>query len=161
VLFNDTLYYNIAYGRPDATREQVEEAARAAHLHAFASALPDGYDTRVGERGLKLSGGEKQRVAIARVILKRPRILIFDEATSALDSKTEQAIQESLKELAAGHTSLVIAHRLSTVTDADEILVLEAGRIVERGTHGALLRRDGVYAAMWARQHRGEPELAS
>ncbi len=158
VLFNDTLYYNIAYGRPDATREQVIEAARLAHLDAFVAALPDGYDTRVGERGLKLSGGEKQRVAIARVILKRPRILIFDEATSALDTKTEQAIQESLRELAVGHTSLVIAHRLSTVTDADEILVLEKGRIVERGGHEALLRKDGVYAAMWARQHRGKVE---
>ena len=155
VLFNDTLYYNIAYGRPGATRAEVEAAARAAQLHGFIAALPDGYDTRVGERGLKLSGGEKQRVAIARVILKRPRILIFDEATSALDSKTEQGIQASLRELAAGHTSLVIAHRLSTVTDADEILVIEQGRIVERGTHTALLRRDGVYAAMWARQHRG------
>ena len=154
VLFNDTLYYNIAYGRPDATRAEVEAAARGAHLDRFIAALPDGYDTAVGERGLKLSGGEKQRVAIARVILKRPRILIFDEATSALDSKTEQGIQDSLRELAAGHTSLVIAHRLSTVTDADEILVLEQGAIVERGTHAALLRRDGLYAAMWARQHR-------
>ena len=158
VLFNDTLFYNIAYGRPDATRDEVIEAARLAHLHDFVAALPDGYDTTVGERGLKLSGGEKQRVAIARVILKRPRILIFDEATSALDSKTEQAIQESLRELAVGHTSLVIAHRLSTVTDADEILVLEHGRIVERGTHDSLLRKDGAYAAMWARQHRGKAE---
>lgn len=158
VLFNDTLYYNIAYGRPGATRDEVIEAARLAHLNEFVAALPDGYDTRVGERGLKLSGGEKQRVAIARVILKRPRILIFDEATSALDSKTEQAIQESLRELAVGHTSLVIAHRLSTVTDADEILVLEKGRVVERGGHEALLRKDGVYAAMWARQHRGKAE---
>ncbi|WP_216838933.1 ABC transporter ATP-binding protein/permease [Caulobacter sp. S45] len=158
VLFNDTLYYNIAYGRPDATREEVVEAARLAHLHDFVAALPDGYETMVGERGLKLSGGEKQRVAIARVILKRPRILIFDEATSALDTKTEQGIQESLRELAIGHTSLVIAHRLSTVTDADEILVLEQGRIIERGTHAGLLRKDGVYAGMWARQHRGTEE---
>jgi ATP-binding cassette, subfamily B, heavy metal transporter len=158
VLFNDSLYYNIAYGRPGATREEVIEAARLAHLDAFVAALPDGYDTMVGERGLKLSGGEKQRVAIARVILKRPRILIFDEATSALDTKTEQGIQESLRELAVGHTSLVIAHRLSTVTDADEILVLEKGRVVERGAHDALLRKDGVYAAMWARQHRGKVE---
>jgi ATP-binding cassette, subfamily B, heavy metal transporter len=158
VLFNDTLYYNIAYGRPDATREEVEAAARAAQLHDFIAALPDGYDTAVGERGLKLSGGEKQRVAIARVILKRPKILIFDEATSALDTKTEQGIQESLSRLAAGHTSLVIAHRLSTVTDADEILVLEHGRVVERGRHEALLARAGPYAAMWARQQR-TPEL--
>ena len=154
VLFNDTILYNIAYGRPDAAAEEVEAAARAARLHDFVSALPDGYDTRVGERGLKLSGGEKQRVAIARVILKRPKILIFDEATSALDTHTEQAIQESLSRLAQGHTSLVIAHRLSTVTDADEILVLEHGRVVERGTHDALLARGGVYAAMWARQQR-------
>ena len=161
VLFNDSIFYNIAYGRPDATREEVEAAARAAQLHDFIAALPDGYDTAVGERGLKLSGGEKQRVAIARVILKRPRILIFDEATSALDSRTEQGIQESLSRLARGHTSLVIAHRLSTVTDADEILVLEHGRVVERGTHEALLARHGVYAAMWARQQRTpEAELA-
>ncbi len=154
VLFNDTLYYNIAYGRPGATRDEVEAAARAAQLHDFVSRLPDGYDTAVGERGLKLSGGEKQRVAIARVILKRPRILIFDEATSALDSRTEQGIQASLSRLAEGHTSLVIAHRLSTVTDADEILVLDAGRVVERGRHEALLARAGPYAAMWARQQR-------
>ncbi len=154
VLFNETILYNIAYGRPDATREEVEAAARAARLHDFVTRLPDGYDTRVGERGLKLSGGEKQRVAIARVILKRPKILIFDEATSALDTHTEQAIQESLSRLAQGHTSLVIAHRLSTVTDADEILVLEHGRVVERGTHDALLARRGAYAAMWARQQR-------
>ena len=154
VLFNDTIFYNIAYGRPDAARDEVEAAARAARLHDFVSALPDRYDTRVGERGLKLSGGEKQRVAIARVILKRPKILIFDEATSALDTHTEQAIQESLSRLAQGHTSLVIAHRLSTVTDADEILVLEHGRVVERGTHEGLLARRGVYAAMWARQQR-------
>ena len=161
VLFNDTILYNIAYGRPEATREEVEAAARAARLHEFIAALPDGYDTAVGERGLKLSGGEKQRVAIARVILKRPKILIFDEATSALDTKTEQGIQESLRSLARGHTSLVIAHRLSTVTDADEILVLEHGRVVERGTHEALLARGGAYAAMWARQQRTpEAELA-
>jgi ABC-type transport system involved in Fe-S cluster assembly fused permease/ATPase subunit len=161
VLFNDTLRYNIAYGRPDASVEEIEAAARSAQLHDFVAALPDGYDTTVGERGLKLSGGEKQRVAIARVILKRPRILIFDEATSALDTKTEQGIAEALRRLALGHTSLVIAHRLSTVTDADEILVLEAGRIVERGDHDSLLRRGGVYAAMWARQHRAaETEAA-
>ncbi len=161
VLFNDTIRYNIAYGRPDASDAEVEAAARAASLHAFISALPDGYETKVGERGLKLSGGEKQRVAIARVILKRPNILIFDEATSALDTKTEQGIQESLRSLAHGHTSLVIAHRLSTVTDADEILVLEHGRVIERGAHEGLLARGGAYAAMWARQQRaGETEPA-
>jgi ATP-binding cassette, subfamily B, heavy metal transporter len=159
VLFNDTLYYNIAYGRPGATREEVEAAARAAQLHDFIARLPDGYDTAVGERGLKLSGGEKQRVAIARVILKRPSILIFDEATSALDSRTEQGIQESLSRLAEGHTSLVIAHRLSTVVDADEILVLEHGAVVERGRHEALLAGRGAYAAMWARQQKA-PEPA-
>ncbi len=158
VLFNETLYYNIAYGRPDATREEVVEAARLAQLDRFISNLPDGYETTVGERGLKLSGGEKQRVAIARVILKQPKILIFDEATSALDSQTEQAIQESLRDLAIGHTSLVIAHRLSTITDADEILVVEAGRIVERGDHQSLLQHDGLYAAMWARQQAGDDD---
>src|SRR5882762_8359102 len=152
VLFNDTIYYNIGYGRPGASRAEIEEAARLAHIHDFIAGLPDGYQTMVGERGLKLSGGEKQRVAIARVILKSPRILIFDEATSALDTKTEREIQASLAEVAAGHTTLVIAHRLSTVIDADEILVLEDGGIVERGSHPELLARDGVYAAMWARQ---------
>src|SRR5437764_1472134 len=152
VLFNDTIYYNIAYGRPGASRAEIEEAARLAHIHDFIAALPDGYQTMVGERGLKLSGGEKQRVAIARVILKAPKILIFDEATSALDTKTEREIQASLAEVAAGHTTLAIAHRLSTVVDADQILVLEAGRIVERGNHRDLLLRGGVYAAMWARQ---------
>src|SRR5262245_4251499 len=139
VLFNDTIHYNILYGRTDATQKAVLEAARAAHIHDFVERLPDGYETRVGERGLKLSGGEKQRVAIARAILKNPRILIFDEATSALDSATEQGIQDELDRIARGHTTLVIAHRLSTVMDADEILVLEAGRIVERGTHRSLL----------------------
>jgi ABC-type transport system involved in Fe-S cluster assembly fused permease/ATPase subunit len=152
VLFNDTIFYNIAYGRPGASRAEIEEAARLAHIHDFIAALPDGYQTMVGERGLKLSGGEKQRVAIARVILKAPRILIFDEATSALDTKTEREIQASLAEVAAGHTVLMIAHRLSTVVDADQILVLEAGSIVERGDHRELLARGGVYAAMWARQ---------
>ncbi len=161
VLFNDTLFYNIAYGRKGASREEVIEAARLAQLDAFISALPDGYDTTVGERGLKLSGGEKQRVAIARVILKRPKILIFDEATSALDSRTEQGIQESLRTLALGHTSLVIAHRLSTVTDADEILVLDGGAVVERGDHATLLRRDGLYAAMWARQQAQAEDTAA
>ncbi|MBV9587160.1 MAG: ABC transporter ATP-binding protein/permease [Alphaproteobacteria bacterium] len=152
VLFNDTIYYNIAYGQPGASRAEIEEAARLAHIHDFIASLPDGYQTMVGERGLKLSGGEKQRVAIARVILKAPRILIFDEATSALDTKTEREIQASLAEVAAGHTTLVIAHRLSTVVDADQILVLEHGRIVERGDHRDLLSRGGIYAAMWARQ---------
>jgi ABC-type transport system involved in Fe-S cluster assembly fused permease/ATPase subunit len=152
VLFNDTIFYNIAYGRPGASRVEIEEAARFAHIHDFIAGLPDGYDTMVGERGLKLSGGEKQRVAIARVILKAPRILVFDEATSALDTKTEREIQNSLAEIAADRTTLVIAHRLSTVVDCDEILVLEAGRIVERGHHRELLQRGGVYAAMWARQ---------
>ncbi len=152
VLFNDTIYYNIAYGRPSATREEVEEAARMARIDGFVRALPDGYKTMVGERGLKLSGGEKQRVAIARTILKRPKILIFDEATSALDSHTEREIQASLKEVSVDHTTLVIAHRLSTVIDADEIIVLVHGKIVERGRHGELLRRDGAYAAMWRKQ---------
>ena len=152
VLFNDTIFYNIAYGHPGASREEVEDAARLARIHDFVASLPDGYETMVGERGLKLSGGEKQRVAIARVILKGPQILIFDEATSALDTKTEREIQASLAEVATDRTTLVIAHRLSTVIDADEILVLDHGRIVERGHHRDLLARSGVYAAMWARQ---------
>jgi len=152
VLFNDTIYYNIAYGRPGAPRESVEAAARLAHIHDFVAGLPDGYETMVGERGLKLSGGEKQRVAIARVILKAPKILVFDEATSALDTRTEREIQANLAELSALRTTLVIAHRLSTVIEADEILVLDHGRIVERGGHGELLRRGGVYALMWSRQ---------
>jgi ABC-type transport system involved in Fe-S cluster assembly fused permease/ATPase subunit len=163
VLFNDTIYYNIAYGRPGASRSEVEAAARLAHIHEFVAALPDGYDTMVGERGLKLSGGEKQRVAIARVILKAPPLLIFDEATSALDTKTEREIQANLAEVAAGRTTIVVAHRLSTVVDADEILVLDRGRIVERGDHRALIERGGVYAAMWAHQQeaaRREAALA-
>jgi ATP-binding cassette subfamily B protein len=154
VLFNDTLYYNLAYGRPEASREEVLEAARAAHLDRFIAALPDGLDTVVGERGLKLSGGEKQRVAIARAILKNPPILIFDEATSSLDSATEQAIQEELAAISRDRTTLVIAHRLSTVVDADEILVLDGGRIVERGSHGELMMLDGRYAEMWRLQLR-------
>ena len=156
VLFNDTIRYNIHYGRPDASVEDVYEAARAAHIHDFILSLPEGYETRVGERGLKLSGGEKQRVAIARAILKNPAILIFDEATSALDSKAEKAIQAELDRIAQGRTTLVIAHRLSTVMDADQILVMDRGRIVERGTHRSLLERDGVYAQMWALQQQEE-----
>jgi ATP-binding cassette subfamily B protein len=160
VLFNDSIHYNIQYGRPSATREEVVAAARAAHIHDFISGLPDGYDSMVGERGLKLSGGEKQRVAIARAILKNPRIMIFDEATSALDSRTEQAIQQELNAVAQGRTTLVIAHRLSTVMDADEILVLDQGRIVERGRHGALLARGGPYAQMWALQQQEKQAAA-
>jgi ATP-binding cassette, subfamily B, heavy metal transporter len=160
VLFNDTIYYNIRYGRPDAAREEVVAAAQAAHIHAFIESLPDGYEATVGERGLKLSGGEKQRVAIARAILKNPRILIFDEATSALDSKSEKSIQAELNRIARGHTTLVIAHRLSTVMDADQILVIDRGRIVERGTHRELLERSGHYAQMWLLQQREEADRA-
>lgn len=152
VLFNDSIYYNIAYGRPDATHEEVIAAARAAQIHQFVESLPDGYDTHVGERGLKLSGGEKQRLAIARTLLKRPQILVFDEATSALDSRTEHAIQEELMQLAQNHTTLVIAHRLSTIVGAQQILVMEHGRIIERGTHESLLRSEGRYAQMWQMQ---------
>ena len=152
VLFNDTIYYNIAYGRPGATPAEIEQAARLAHIHTFIMALPDGYETTVGERGLKLSGGEKQRVAIARTILKNPAILLFDEATSALDTHTEREIQANLREVSRGRTTLVIAHRLSTVIDADEILVMEAGTVIERGRHLELLSRAGAYAALWARQ---------
>jgi ATP-binding cassette subfamily B protein len=154
VLFNETIYYNIAYGHPDAGRHEVDAAAKAARIDEFIASLPDGYDTVVGERGLKLSGGEKQRVAIARTILKRPAIMLFDEATSALDTKTEKEIQESLSEVSKDRTTLIIAHRLSTVVEADEILVLEAGSIVERGRHEALLAQAGVYASMWARQQK-------
>ena len=160
VLFNDTIYYNIQYGRPNASRDEVIAAAKAAHIHDFIASLPDGYEARVGERGLKLSGGEKQRVAIARAILKDPRILIFDEATSALDSRSEKAIQAELDRIARGHTTLVIAHRLSTVMDADEILVMERGRIVERGTHRELLERGGAYAQMWALQQQKDAARA-
>jgi len=156
VLFNDSIGYNIEYGRPGAGQAAVERVARLARIHDFIAALPDGYDTTVGERGLKLSGGEKQRVAIARAILKDPRILLFDEATSALDTKTEREIQTSLQEVSTGRTTLVIAHRLSTVVEADEILVMEAGKIVERGRHEALLALKGSYAAMWARQQSAQ-----
>ncbi|HEV3178808.1 MAG TPA: ABC transporter ATP-binding protein/permease [Stellaceae bacterium] len=152
VLFNDSIRYNVAYGRPGAGAEEIEEAARLANIHDFVAKLPDGYKTQVGERGLKLSGGEKQRVAIARVVLKAPRILVFDEATSALDTKTEREIQENLEEVSHDRTTLMIAHRLSTVIHADEILVLEQGRVVERGNHAALLAKSGLYAAMWSRQ---------
>ena len=158
VLFNDTIYYNIAYGRPGAAGDEIIQAARHAHIHAFIESLPDKYDTLVGERGLKLSGGEKQRVAIARTILKDPPILMFDEATSALDSKSEKAIQEELRHIAQNRTTLVIAHRLSTIVDADEILVMEGGRIVERGAHRELLALNAAYANMWALQQREEAE---
>ncbi|HWI24500.1 MAG TPA: ABC transporter ATP-binding protein/permease, partial [Lysobacter sp.] len=154
VLFNDTIYYNILYGRPAATRGEVEQAARAAHIHELIVSLPDGYQSEVGERGLKLSGGEKQRVAIARALLKNPAILIFDEATSALDSKSEKAIQAELDRIAVGRTTLTIAHRLSTVMGADEILVMDAGRIVERGSHADLLALQGHYAQMWRLQQQ-------
>jgi ATP-binding cassette subfamily B protein len=156
VLFNDTVGYNIAYGRPGASRAEVEAAAKAAHIHAFIASAPMGYDTMVGERGLKLSGGEKQRVAIARTLLKNPPILIFDEATSALDSANERAIQAELQSVAHNKTTLVIAHRLSTVVDAHEILVMDAGHIIERGTHAALLAANGRYAQMWALQQSAE-----
>jgi len=158
VLFNDTVAYNIAYGRTDASREEVEAAARAARIHDFIASTPKGYQTMVGERGLKLSGGEKQRVAIARTLLKNPPILIFDEATSALDSANERAIQAEIRSAAQNKTTLVVAHRLSTVVDAHEILVMELGRIIERGTHQQLLARNGRYADMWALQQSAEGE---
>ncbi|GAB4120812.1 MAG: ABC transporter ATP-binding protein/permease [Rhodothalassiaceae bacterium] len=156
VLFNESIRYNIAYGAPEADEAAIREAARLARIDRFIEALPDGYDTLVGERGLKLSGGEKQRVAIARTILKNPRILLLDEATSALDSRTEAEIREALETVARGRTTIVIAHRLSTVRDADHILVMNHGRIVEEGTHDALMARDGLYAEMWARQRQGK-----
>ncbi|MBU6490331.1 MAG: ATP-binding cassette domain-containing protein, partial [Burkholderiales bacterium] len=165
VLFNDTIYYNIAYGRPTASRDEVIAAARAAHIHDFIEGLPKGYETPVGERGLKLSGGEKQRVAIARTLLKSPPILIFDEATSALDSRSERAIQHELDQIARGRTTLVIAHRLSTIVHAEQILVMDHGRIVERGTHAQLLEAGGAFAQMWALQqraaHRAQAEPAA
>ncbi|MDH2917965.1 MAG: ABC transporter ATP-binding protein/permease [Sideroxydans sp.] len=158
VLFNDTIYYNIAYGKPDATREEVIAAAQAAHIHHFVASLPQGYESMVGERGLKLSGGEKQRVAIARAILKNPAILIFDEATSALDSHSEKAIQAELASIAQNRTTLIIAHRLSTVVDANQILVMNQGRIVERGTHHELLAQNGAYAQLWNLQKQAQKE---
>jgi ABC-type transport system involved in Fe-S cluster assembly fused permease/ATPase subunit len=154
VLFNDTIEYNIAYGNPNASHEEIEEAAHQARIQAFIKSLPQGYASRVGERGLKLSGGEKQRVAIARTLLKKPQIFLFDEATSALDTHTEKQIQENLREISRNHTTLIIAHRLSTIIDADEIIVLDRGQIVERGTHNDLVKQNGLYAAMWQRQHR-------
>ena len=158
VLFNDTIGYNIGYGRDGAGQEDVESAARGAQIHNFIAAQPRGYDTQVGERGLKLSGGEKQRVAIARTLLKDPPILILDEATSALDSRTEADIQETLAAVSERRTTIVIAHRLSTIIDADEIIVLEAGRVAERGTHASLLKQGGLYADMWARQQAEDDE---
>ena len=160
VLFNDTVYYNIAYGNPDAGREAVEAAAKAARIHDFIMSLPDGYEAKVGERGLKLSGGEKQRVGIARTLLKNPPILVLDEATSALDTQTERDIQESLREMGQGRSVITIAHRLSTIADSDRILVLEAGEVVEQGTHEQLLSNGGRYAAMWERQSAEEEEGA-
>ncbi|HMM56180.1 MAG TPA: ABC transporter ATP-binding protein/permease [Rudaea sp.] len=161
VLFNDTICYNIAYGRTDATREEIEAAAKAAHIHDFVMSLPQKYDTQVGERGLKLSGGEKQRVAIARTVLKDPAILVFDEATSALDTRTEKIIQGELAEIARARTTLIIAHRLSTIVDADEIIVLEHGRIAERGAHASLLALGGRYAALWKMQQQARHETTA
>jgi ATP-binding cassette subfamily B protein len=155
-LFNDTLEANIAFGRPDASPEEVAAAAEAAELSGFIGSLPDGLATKVGERGLKLSGGERQRVGLARALLANPRVLILDEATSALDSRTEAAIQQTLRKARRGRTTLVVAHRLSTIADADEILVLKKGRIVERGAHADLLAAGGEYAALWKRQTRGK-----
>jgi ATP-binding cassette subfamily B protein len=156
VLFNDTIRYNLQYGRPDATEADIEAAAQLAQIDTFIKTLPDGYDTMVGERGLKLSGGEKQRVAIARTILKSPPILMLDEATSALDSHTEKEIQDALDKVARNRTTLVIAHRLSTIVHADNIIVLDKGRLVEQGTHAELMTRNGLYASLWNRQRQAE-----
>jgi len=155
VLFNDTIAYNISFGRAKCTRAEIEQAARLAHLHDFIMALPEKYDTKVGERGVKLSGGEKQRISIARAALKQPRIYVFDEATSSLDSATEREILRHLQEISRFSTTLVIAHRLSTVVHADEIIVLDGGQIVERGTHASLLLQNGRYTALWAAQQQG------
>lgn len=158
VLFNDSILYNIAYGNPTASHDEIVQAAKAASIHDFVTALPEGYQTQVGERGLKLSGGEKQRVAIARTLLKNPPILILDEATSALDTRTERAIQEELSLIARNRTTLIIAHRLSTIVDADEIIVLDNGRVLERGSHRDLLLQGGRYAQMWMLQQAGGEE---
>jgi len=160
VLFNDTILYNIAYGRDGATREEIEAVARAAQIHDFIMSLPEGYDTTVGERGLKLSGGEKQRVGIARTLLKDPPILLLDEATSALDTDTEREIQGQLRAMGQGRSVITIAHRLSTIADADRIVVLEAGKVVESGTHEHLLALEGRYAQLWSRQQAEEAEAA-
>jgi len=161
VLFNDTVYYNIAYGDPSANEEDVYNAAKLAKIHDFIKSLPDGYKSMVGERGLKLSGGEKQRVAIARTILKNPEILLFDEATSALDTTTEREIQASLREVSQGRTTLIIAHRLSTVVDADQIIVLDKGEIIEKGKHQDLLSRNGIYSEMWTKQQNTKDGLSA
>jgi len=158
VLFNDTVEYNIAYGNPDEGTEGVIRAAKAAKIHDFVTSLPEGYQAKVGERGLKLSGGEKQRVGIARTLLKNPPILVLDEATSALDTQTERDIQESLNDMGQGRSVITIAHRLSTIADSDQILVLDQGEVVERGTHDELLARGGRYAQMWERQSAEEAE---
>ncbi|MCW8959389.1 MAG: ATP-binding cassette domain-containing protein, partial [Gammaproteobacteria bacterium] len=160
VLFNDTIEYNIAYGRCDAGHEEIIEAARTANIHEFITSLPEGYATVVGERGLKLSGGEKQRIAIARAVLKNPKILVFDEATSSLDSHSERVILEALRHIASDHTTLVVAHRLSTIIDADRILVMDQGRIIEHGNHHQLLEQNGHYAQMWALQQEQQAEEA-
>ena len=166
VLFNDSILHNISYANPEASKENIIKAAQVANIHDFIESLPKGYETVVGERGLKLSGGEKQRVAIARTVLRNPKILVFDEATSSLDSKSEKAILQALRNVAVDHTTLVIAHRLSTITDADQILVMEKGHIKEHGTHRELLHQKGIYAHMWelqqeARKHEeeGEPQV--
>lgn len=157
VLFNHTILYNIEYAKPGASRAEIEHAAKLANIHDFITALPQGYDSTVGERGLKLSGGEKQRIAIARAILKNPPIMVFDEATSSLDSAAERVINSSLQDISSHHTTLVIAHRLSTIADADEILVMDAGHIIERGTHDELIGSGGQYATMWQlQQEQGE-----
>ena len=159
-MFNDSIGYNIGYGREGANQAEIEEAARGASVHGFIESLPDQYAAKVGERGLKLSGGEKQRVAIARTLLKNPPLLILDEATSALDSRTESEIQATLERISERRTTIIIAHRLSTVVNADQIIVLEAGRVAERGTHVQLLRKNGLYADMWARQQSEAEEDA-
>lgn len=161
VLFNESIYYNIAYGKPDASEAEILAAAKLAHIHDFVQSLPNQYNSQVGERGLKLSGGEKQRIAIARAILKNPLILIFDEATSALDSKTEKNIQNELKQLSKNRTTLIIAHRLSTIIDADQILVMDKGGIVEQGNHQQLLTTNGIYAQLWEIQQREEETTLS